>query len=270
MIIVCFNKNIFLQELYLSRMKEQLKLQSEKKRSVTHSYKVQPITSAAGQLLSKFLLVLQEEENEFGKVVQKNLIVPPNVVVRASKSGKSSDNKHRIFLHEILRPLVGRKFLLLLDCWTTQADLKEFRAVFPNRDSQLLIFPEGSTGHIQLQDLSLFRSWRYFHKKIEHYTHFNRIEITLTVRQYFINIHSVIHNQLSALQFRNLIKSGFTQANIIEENIDKIDKPKNICFQYYDPYCSTAACEERTLLKCAWCRKELCYVHLVEDLHLHL
>ena len=169
-----------------------------KKRCVTHSYTVQPITSAAGQLLDKFLLILQEKENEFGKIVQKNLIVPPNVVVRASKSGKSSDEKHRIFLHEVLRPLVGRKFVLLLDCWKTQADLKKFRSAFPNRDSQLLIFPEGSTGHIQPQDLSVFRSWRYFHKKIEHYTHFNRTEITLTDRQYFINIHSVIHNQLSA------------------------------------------------------------------------
>ena len=101
-----------------------------KKRSATHSYTVQSITSAAGQLLSKFLLVLQEKENEFGKIVPKNLIVLPNVVVQASKSGKSIDNKHRIFLHEVLRPLVGRKFLLLLDCWRTQADLKNLEQYF--------------------------------------------------------------------------------------------------------------------------------------------
>ena len=129
-----------------------------KKRCVTHSYTVQPITSAAGQLLDKFLLILQEKENEFGKIVQKNLIVPPNVVVRASKSGKSSDEKHRIFLHEVLRPLVGRKFVLLLDCWKTQADLTKLRAVFPNQNSQLLIFPEDLTGDVQPQDISLFRS----------------------------------------------------------------------------------------------------------------
>ncbi|CAF4116239.1 unnamed protein product [Rotaria sordida] len=39
----------------------------------------------------------KEKENEFGKRVEKDLIVPPNVVVRASKSGKSSNEKHRIF-----------------------------------------------------------------------------------------------------------------------------------------------------------------------------
>ncbi|CAF1445757.1 unnamed protein product [Rotaria sordida] len=130
-----------------------------------HSYTVQSVTSADGQLLKKFFLILQEKENEFGKRIQKDLIIPPNVVVRALKSGKSSDEKHRTFLNEVSHPLVGRKFFLFLDIWKAQTDLKKFRAVFPHQDNQLLIYPEGSTGHIQAQDLSLFRSWRYFHKK---------------------------------------------------------------------------------------------------------
>ncbi|CAF4184658.1 unnamed protein product, partial [Rotaria sordida] len=146
----------------------------KKKYNTTHSYTVQPVTSADGHLLDKFLLILQEKENTFGKNVQKKFIVPPNIVVKASKSGKSSDEKHHAFLNEVLRPLVGKKFLLFLDSWKTQADLTKFRAVFPNQDSQLLIFPEGSTGYIQPQDLSLFRSWRFIHEKIEHYVHINQ------------------------------------------------------------------------------------------------
>ncbi|CAF5128883.1 unnamed protein product, partial [Rotaria sp. Silwood1] len=47
----------------------------------------------------------------------------------------------------------------------------------------------------------------------------NRTVINLSDRQYFINIHSVIHNQLSAPQFNNLIKSGFIQARIMTETI---------------------------------------------------
>jgi len=242
----------------------------KKKNNVTHSYTMQPITSADGQLLEKFLLILQETENEFGKRVEKDLIVPPNVVVRASKSGKSSDEKHRTFLNEVLRPLVGRKFLLFFDCWTTQTDLKKFRAVFPHEDSQLLVFPEGSTGHIQPQDLSLFRPWRYFHKKIEHYVHITRTEMNLNDRQYLINMHSIIHNQLSAPPFKNLIKSGFIQAKILNEIVGEINKPKDVCFKFYDLYCSAIRCEERTLLTCAWCKRHLCYYHLIEDLHLHL
>ncbi|CAF2108460.1 unnamed protein product [Rotaria magnacalcarata] len=63
----------------------------KRKNNSTHSYTVQSITSADGQLLGKFFLILQEKENEFGTRVQKDLIVSPNVVVRASKSGKSSN-----------------------------------------------------------------------------------------------------------------------------------------------------------------------------------
>ncbi|CAF1441129.1 unnamed protein product [Rotaria sordida] len=190
----------------------------KKKYNTTHSYTVQPVTSADGHL-DKFFLILQEKENTFGKNVQTNLIVPSNVVVKASKSGKSSDEKHHAFLHEVLRPLVGKKFLLFLYSWKTQADLTKFRAVFPNQDSQLLIFPTGSTCYIQPQDLSLFRSWRFIHEKIEHYVHINQVKMIISDRQYFINIHSVIHNQLSAPQFKNLIKNGFIQAQIIKETI---------------------------------------------------
>ncbi|CAF3871473.1 unnamed protein product, partial [Rotaria sordida] len=77
----------------------------KKKYNTTRSYTVQPVTLADGHLLDKFLLILQEKENTFGKNVQKNVIVPSNVVVKASKSGKSSDEKHYAFLHEVLRPL---------------------------------------------------------------------------------------------------------------------------------------------------------------------
>jgi hypothetical protein len=191
-------------------------------------------------------------------------------VVKASKSGKGSGEKHYAFLNEVLHPLVGKTFLLFLDCWKTQADLTKFRAVFPNQNSQLLIFLEGSTGYIQPQDLSLFRSWRFIHEKIEHYTHINRTEMTISDGQYFINIHSIIHNQLSAPPFTNLIKNGFIQARITNETIGQIEKPKDFCFSFYDLYCSINNCNERTLLMCAWCKKTLCYYHLVEDLHLHL
>ena len=126
--------------------------------------------------------------------MQKDLIVPPNVVVRASTSGKSSNENHRIFLEDVLAPVVRTKFLLFLDCWKTQTGLDKFRAVFPDQKGQLLIFTEGSTGHIQSQDLSLFRSWKFIDKKVEHYTHINRTEINMSDRQYCINMQSVIHN----------------------------------------------------------------------------
>jgi len=92
----------------------------------------------------------------------------------------------------------------------------------------------------------------------------------LNDRQCFINIHSVMHNQLFAPQFKNLIKSGFVQAKIVNEVIDVINKPKDVCFKLYDLYCSVTDCMECTLLICAWCKMHLCNFHLIEDIHVHL
>ena len=159
---------------------------------------------------------------------------------------------------------------LMVDCWTTQTDLRRFRAVYPHQDSQLLIFLQGRTGSIQPQNPSLFRSWRFIHKKIEHYVHTNRTEMNLNDLQYLINTQFIIHNQLSAPQFKNLIKSGFVQARMLNETVGEIKKPKDVCFKFCDLYCSVTRFEERTLLICAWRKRQLCYFHLVEDLHLHL
>ena len=52
--------------------------------------------------------------NTNAKPTPPGLGVPPNVVVQASKPGKSSVEEHGIFLNEVLCPLVGRKFLLFL------------------------------------------------------------------------------------------------------------------------------------------------------------
>ncbi len=72
--------------------------------------------------------------------------------------------------------------------------------------------------------------------------------MNLNDRQYFINIHSVIHNQLSAPQFKNLVKRRFEEAKILNETIDEINKPKEVCFKFYDLCCSVTNCEEQTLL----------------------
>ena len=47
-------------------------------------------------------------------------------------------------------------------------------------------------------------------------------------------MHGVIHNQLSVPQFKNLIKSGFVQAMIINETIGEIKKLKHAYFKFYE------------------------------------
>ena len=61
--------------------------------ATTHSYTIQPLISATGQLLSPLFLVLKEPSGKFGPVVEQNLFRPENVYVEASKSGKLTTGK---------------------------------------------------------------------------------------------------------------------------------------------------------------------------------
>ena len=70
-------------------------------------------------------------------------------------------------------------------------------------------------------------------------------------RQYFINTYFVVHDQLSAPQFKNLINNEFIQAQITNETIGHIEKPKDRYFKFYHLYCSINNCNERTVLMCA-------------------
>ncbi|CAF4211609.1 unnamed protein product [Rotaria magnacalcarata] len=105
---------------------------------------------------------------------------------------------------------------------------------------------------------------------MEHYILIDRLEITISDRQCFINTDAVIHNQLSIPQFTNLIQNGFIQAGVTNATVGQIEKPEDVSLEFSDLYCSTSNCNERTLLIYAWCRKALCYYHLIEQLHLHL
>jgi len=62
--------------------------------ATTHSYTIQPLISATGQLLSPLFLVLKEPSGKFGPIVEENLFRPENVYLEASKSGKLTTGKN--------------------------------------------------------------------------------------------------------------------------------------------------------------------------------
>jgi hypothetical protein len=54
----------------------------------THSYKIQPMISTAGELLSYLMIVMLEPSGSFGPRVQQTIPNIPGVSVTCSKSGK--------------------------------------------------------------------------------------------------------------------------------------------------------------------------------------
>ena len=74
--------------------------------------------------------------------------------------------------------------------------------------------------------------------------------MNLNDRQYFINMHSIIHNPLSPPKFKNLIKSSFAEVKMLDETIGEINKPNDVCLEFRDLSCCFNHCEEQTLLVC--------------------
>ena len=77
--------------------------------SLTHSYTIQPIISASGQLLSPLLTVLKEKNGRFGSVVQKNLYKADNIAVSPSDLGKLTSNMAKLWFKTIYLPHTAEK-----------------------------------------------------------------------------------------------------------------------------------------------------------------
>ena len=70
---------------------------------------MQSVTSTAGRLLNKFLFLAQRKEDEFGRIVERNMTIPTNVIVQTSKFGKSTAAQDYVFLNDVLRPFAHNK-----------------------------------------------------------------------------------------------------------------------------------------------------------------
>ena len=58
------------------------------KNGTTHSYTIMPLISMSGKLVSKLLICLQETGGRFGPRVWEGLVIPDNIFITCSKSGK--------------------------------------------------------------------------------------------------------------------------------------------------------------------------------------
>ncbi|OXA48867.1 hypothetical protein Fcan01_16587 [Folsomia candida] len=59
------------------------------KNAVSHSYTIMPLLSMSGRLTGKLLICLQEPKGYLGPRIKESLVVPDNIYLIASKSGKT-------------------------------------------------------------------------------------------------------------------------------------------------------------------------------------
>ena len=241
---------------------------------VTHSYTVQYTISASGKLLPKVFFCLQEAKGTFGPRVAttaQNLTHRyKNVYLTASKSGKFTKSHFMTFLTNVMKECCGhQKFLLLLDSWGGQTDLQEINSIFTDEEgncsSQIAVIPPHCTPFCQPLDVYFFRQMKNFIKKIQNSIDVLQKNEHLSSREDAIKIHSLIHHQLSAPIFEDMIKyAWFASKLILSRSV--FANVNEVCFPT-DLRRSNCRCSKSGFIKCAACRNILCFECFYDQYH---
>ena len=187
-------------------------------------------------------LCLQETGDKFGPIIQKQVdaLVAEfgNVIVKCSRSGKLTTNIYRDYLKEVLQPYVKKeKFLLIIDSWGGQTSSEIYDDIFVNDDDfptcQVKIIPPKCTPLCQPCDVYFYRQVKNFIKKLQNCTYLLKNNREIANREDAIKIHFLVHNQLSAPIFCDMLKYAWFASQITNErslfkNVNKVCFPNSL------------------------------------------
>lgn len=233
--------------------------------STTHSYTIQPTVSAEGELLSPFLLVLQESKGEFGPAVKQNLFKAENVYVMASKSGKLTKEHLETWAEDVYFPSTTITSTLLLDSWRGHCQDTIYKVKPKHKKLMLLQIPEGATGELQPLDVYGFRMWKNFVRTFSDMVILKNEDLNLHSRNNIIKMHSLVHNQLSSPRFKDSFEYAWYAAGYIDNRPGKVENPKRFCFNSNFVTCDI--CGKTAIITCSWCKKSLCLRHFFDEYH---
>lgn len=235
--------------------------------SRTHSYTIQPMISASGDLISPLFVILQEKDGKFGINVEATMFKHKSIFVVPSTSGKITKEILKIWFENIYYPNSDFNSVLLVDSLTIYKDRNEIDKIKPsNVNYNFEIMPAGTTSLIQPLDVYFNRQYKAFVRKISDYILFEYPEIKLYSRDTILQIQTLSYNQFSSPRFKNFIKYSWYKSGYVNEKIEHIT-PNRFCFRGYMNIC--AICSKVSFIRCSWCAFNFCFRHffIVEEYH---
>ena len=238
----------------------------ESMRAKSHSYTIQPIITMGGHLLSPLMIVLQEPSGQFGPVVSRSLIRPPNIFLTATKSGKVEMATLQAWKIHCFSPNIVTKACLILDSFSSHRTRDAL--LVEGKQIEVKFIPPGATSLIQPLDVFFFRQWKSFVKRFSDRILIDNLDIDLHARNTIIKLHSFIHNQFSAPIFNRMIQAAWMKSgyNVRQEIFDH---PDQTIFDIDSEECSNPNCITSCFIQCAYCRKKLCLNHCFVSFHHH-
>ena len=172
--------------------------------AATHSYSIMPILALNGTLCAKLLICLQESAGSFGPRIKEELIVPENIYLCCSKSGKLEKSIMRKRTEECLSTVTHHPFVLILDSWSGQTDDTLFSTV-ANR-CKILTIPLRSTHLNQPLDRYFFRHYKTFYRRFYEHAQLEQNDINFKNRNNIMKMHGLIFNQFQSEIFKHMWK----------------------------------------------------------------
>lgn len=168
--------------------------------------------------------------------------------------------------------LCGKKALLLVD--SLKIYQQNFDEIKPkNSRCEIKIIPPSTTGMIQPCDVGIFKDFKKLHVKLSEITREKCQHIEVHARDNVLKLILATHIQYCAPRFQNFIRESFVKCGYIERKnyVAVHPKPLTYCINVHimDKQCSIRDCINMADVKCAWCEKEICILHLVFSDRIH-
>lgn len=251
----------------------------------THSYTVQPMIARNGHLFPKVLIVTQELNDDFGPILAPKMRELErrygNVEIYASKSGKlTSSRMERWYtgtLNDAIEAIQNRSMiesqdepavLILADSLSGHSKASQQRDLL-KMGAKMMRIPPQTTDRLQPLDVNFNRQLKIFYNRIMEESFYQDRLAASTSREGVINVHSLLHNQLSSPKYRDMIKYAWKNTDLNFNNAEFEHFPSRMVNQINFDFDQAAKCEtrgfsEHAFVKCAHCGKLLCFHHFLE------
>lgn len=252
----------------------QVPLRCGSRNSLTHSYTIQPLLNASGQLIGPLFVVLHESKDTFGPTVQRKIFKHPLIHVVPSTSGKVSKKILKDWFKDVYFVHSEDDSVLLVDSLNAFKDHEFYKEVMPDGKSiQFETIPPGATGLIQPEDVYFFRLYKAFFRIISDEIHVYHRGFKLSDRNIILKMQASVYYQFQSPIFKDCFKHAWEKCGYIDKvaGRPRYLTPKQFCFSdsRFTTPCALCPNSTSSFMRCAWCTKHLCLNHILlgSDIH---
>ena len=160
--------------------------------------------------------------------------------------------------------------LVLCDSWSGHKDEQVLLETCGGKDVNLKIIPPKITKYLQHLDVYYFRQYKIYAKRITDFIKLRSSNMHPKLHNifFFVKLHSVIYNQLSAEAYRQMLR--YSWQNDIGEPVDNFTDVTDVVFSTDIIECAVMTSDHLAFFQCSFCSHSYCFEHYIETPHLHL